>query len=244
MSDFNEKDTSRTGNRERLYMVLCLILVVAIVGVWVTYPKTSPDAAPEPPAAGESVEAAAPEPVVITREVEKIVEVEREITVETLRDGLNEMGYLITEEYYFTDLMGYTSFLSFFRTDIPIPFTESSYLVSYDGVVSAGMDLSAARVEKDDEHKRVTVRLPAASIKSVDIDLNSFQLREEKTGLGNPISVRDFNSSLQELENAARQKAVERGLLEKADENARVVVSRFVWSLLDASEYQLIFASS
>lgn len=228
--------------REKAYVALILAVFVVTAGIVFLYPRThgeSPtDAAPKNTAAD-----APSEPRIITREVEKIIEVEKEITVETLQQGLNDLGFLITEEYYFTDLVSYSSIKKFLNTDISLPFTESSYMVSYDGVVSAGVDLSAAAVEKDDEHKRITVHLPGAVIRSVDIDLDSFQLRAEKAGFGNPLSVRDFNNSLQELEKKARQNAVDRGLLEKADENAGLVASRWIASLADLSVYSLEFVS-
>lgn len=235
MTDSLNKKLLPESKKERVYLGLIAAVLVAIAALVALRPQSTPEV-PAP----SRVSASPQEPKVVVREVEKIVEVEKTVAVETLQDGLNEMGVLITAEYYFTDLVSYSSVLKLLKTDFSLPFTESSYLVSYDGVVNAGIDLSAARVEKDDEHKRVTVRLPAAAIQTTDIDLDSFTLHEEKTGLGNPLSVRDFNTSLRELERSAEQKAVERGLLEKADQNAKQVVTQFISSLLDPG-YSLKF---
>lgn len=237
MTDLREKKKLPATKKEKLYLALIPAVVLVIALVLLLYPRSGRDAAEESPAEN------AAEGTVITKEVEKIVEVEKTVTVETLEQGLNDMGVLITEEYYFTDLMSFSSIKRFLKTDYVLPFTESSYLVSYDGAVNAGLDLGAARIEKDDDQMRITVHIPKASIQTVNIDLNSFQLREEKNGIGNRLSVQDFNTSLQELEDGARQKALERGLLDKADENARAVITRFIGSLVDLSAYALEFAA-
>ena len=181
------------------------------------------------------------EVVVREKEVERIVTVEKEITSAILQDGVREVGVLVTEEYYFTEVVSFSSIKKLWKLDLNI--TESSYLASYDGVVRAGVDLSGARVEKDEEHKRITVTLPAASIQDVDIDPESFQLYSEKAGLGNPISAEDFNNSLVELEDTAREKAAERGLLERADGNARVLIRNLIGALIDLNEYTIEFVT-
>ena len=179
------------------------------------------------------------EVVVREREVEKLVTVEKEITADILTDGLRDVGLLVTGEYYFTEVVGYSSVKTLWKFELPL--TESSYLISYDGVVTAGVDLSGAAVTKDDAQKRVTVTLPKAEIRNVDIDPESFTLYSEKQGVGNRVSVTDFNDSLVTLEQTAREKAIERGLLDRADGNARRIARNFVGSLLDLNEYTLVF---
>ena len=180
------------------------------------------------------------EVVIREKEVEKIITVEKEITADTVQESLRDAGILITEEYYFTEVVNYSSIKKLWKLDLGI--TESSYLASYDGVVTAGVDLETASVEKDEEQKRITVTLPAAEIQNVDIDPESFVLYSEKAGLGNHLSVEDFNSSLIELEQTARDKAMARGILERADDNARSLVRNLIGSLVDLGEYTLVFA--
>jgi len=171
------------------------------------------------------------------KEVEKIVTVEKEITAEIVQDSLRDAGFLVTEEYYFTEVVSYSSIKKLWNIDLGI--TESSYLASYDGVVTAGVDLTKAQVEKDEEKKLVTVTLPAAVIENIDIDPESFVLYSEKAGLGNRLSAADFNNSLIELEQTAREKAVERGVLERAEKNARTLIGGLVGSLVDTTEYRV-----
>ena len=176
--------------------------------------------------------------VIVRKEVEKIIEVEKEVTSDVIQDGLNDMGLLVTEEYYFTEVVSFSSIKKLFQK-LELGITESSYLASYDGVVTAGIDFSEITVSKDAERKLVEVRIPEAKILNVDIDPESFELYSEKTGLGNPLSAADFNSSLVELETTASEKAVARGLLDRADEHAQAIIKNFIAGLIDPAEYRV-----
>lgn len=224
--------------KKRAYLIALAVVVLVIVVLIVIYAAGSRDG-------GAAVPAVTPRPTaevkIRERLVEKLVEVEKEITVEEISSGLNDMGVLVTEEYYFTDVVNYSSIKTLFSVELGI--TASSYLASYDGVVTAGVDFAGITVEKDEGAGTVTVTLPAAEIFSVDIDPTSFCLYSEKTGLGNPISVEDFNDSVVALEAAAREKALARGILEQADENARKLVRNFITPLLGDSGYVLRIAT-
>ncbi len=208
---------------QKIYYIVFGILLLAIIAVIVwglTHTsRKEPYVSPAP----------TPEVVVREKEVEKVVEVEKEITAEILADGLRDMGLLVTEEYFFTEVVSFSSIKKFFNIELGV--TESSYVAGYDGVVTAGVDFTAAKIRKDDEAGRITVTLPAAEIIGVDIDPESFVLYDERIRPWNPISVTDFNSSLIELEQQARDKALSRGILEKADTNARTLVANMIAGL-------------
>ena len=226
-----------TAEKKKVRLLLGLIAAVLVLTVvLIVVHAVRRERAPALPAVTPRPAA---EVVVREREVEKLVTVEKEITSEILRDGIRDVGLLVTDEYYFTEVVSYSSVKKLWKLELPL--TESSYLISYDGAVSAGVDLTKAAVKKDEEQKRITVVLPAAAITAVDIDPESFTLYSEKAGLGNRISVEDFNSSLVELEATARQKAADHGLLARADDNARRIVRNFVGSLCDLNEYTLVF---
>ena len=227
---------AKLKNRRAVFL-LAAIAVVFITIVAVVIFGSAADAAPAPAAQVQQ----APEKEVVVQKLEKIVEVEREVTVETLEDGVRDMGLLITQEYYFTDAVSQSKVKTLFN--IPLGFTETSYVATYDGVVTAGLDFTKIRVELDSEAKTVTVRMPGAEIQNVDIDPNSFVLYSEKNGIGNPLSVSEYNGSLVELENKARTRAEERGLIEQADENAKRIVRSLIGGLLDLSQYRLIWDS-
>lgn len=237
--NFLQGDIGMKGKngKEKFYIITIALAVLAIACI-VTVSSLKGDAAAQPEV---PVATPRPEQKTVIKEVEKIVEVEKEISSEIIEDGLRDMGVLITEEYYFTDVISFSSVKKFLKTNIELGFTESSYLAGYDGVVAAGIDFSKVRVDKDDENTQITVYVPKAELQYVDIDLDSFVLYSEKSGIGNPLSADDFNASLIELENTAKTKAEKRGILERADENAENMISNFIGGLVDTSVYSVRF---
>ena len=219
-------------SKKGLYIGLLIFLIAAIAVVILLGSKDD---------TGISVATTTPRPsnAVVIKEVDKMMEIEKVLYSEEMQSGLRDLGVLITEEYYFTDVISFSSIKSLLSTDIQLKFTESSYLATYDGVVTAGIDFTAASVSADENNRKMTIRLPKAQIQQVSIDPDSFVLHSEKVGLGNPLSVEDFNSSLKELEDSARAKAESKGLLDRANENARTVVSNFVSGLVDPEEYTI-----
>lgn len=226
-----------------LLIVVLTLLTAAVIIIGVSRNKSS---AKETDMKDTTMAEETKKDVVIKEvEVEKLVEIEKEITSEIIEDGLRDMGFLITQEYYFTDVISFSSSKSLviFDQSIDLGFTETSYLAGYDGYVEAGIDFTGIRVEKDDEAKKITVKLPLSEIHSVVIDPDSFHLFSEKSGLGNPPSVKDFNNSIKALEQNAREKAAERGLLTQASKNAETVIRNFILSLNASADYEIVFAA-
>ena len=214
-----------------IYLIALAVVVLLICGLILWRVLSAPEAQDAPAAV-----APRPTPEVRIRErlVDKLIEVEKEVGAEEIASGLNDMGVLVTEEYYFTDVVHFSSIKKLFSLELGI--TASSFLASYDGVVTAGVDFTRIGIEKDDDAGVITVR---DTVKPTD----SFRLYEEKSGLGNPISAADFNSSLVELERSAEEKAIERGVLDHADENARVLIRNFIAALVEEGRYTVRFAA-
>lgn len=154
-----------------------------------------------------------------------------------IQDGLRDMGFLITEEYYFEAIENYTK-----SKKIVFKLTsESSFSYSYEGVVEAGVDFTEIKVDVNDQDKIIEITIPKSEIKSVTIDEDSFEKLEEKEHVWNKIEVEDYNDSLKDFKKKAEDKAIDRGVLEKADENAKKVIGNFVEQLVDKSEYTIVY---
>ena len=199
--------------------------------------QTLPTAAPRP------TPKVVVEEKVVEKLVENIVEVVHEASAEEINFSLNEMGQLVTAEYYFTAVASASTELAPIL-GIRLGFTESSFLASYDGVITAGIDFSRIQVAKDENWGFVTVTMPPAAILSVDIDPESFTLYSENKSIFTDLSAEDYNDSLIALETTEREKALARGILTKADENARKLVRSFIESLLDPAVYKIQFRTA
>ena len=157
------------------------------------------------------------------------------VSVDTVEDGLRNMGTLITQEYYFTQVEKYTK-----DKKVLGVFNSSSELAySYDGSVTAGIDFEKIELEKDDETKTITVIIPPSEIQNVNIDKSSFKVFSEKDSLWNPMNMEDYNASLAQFEEAAKQKALDSGILERSDEQARLLINGFIRNYSAFSDYQI-----
>lgn len=216
------------------YGVLCAVMVIVILWLAIGMIVGSRDKKKT-----VAADVTRPTPLVtqvVEKEVEKFVEVEKTITSETIAEGLKDMGFLVTEEYYFTMVESYEKTKSLFKFIT----TKSNFLYSYDGVLYAGVDFERISVDKDDDKKVINITIPKAVTQSITIDKNSFKAYEEKEGWGNELTMEDFNKSLLELEKAAESRAIDRGVLDRADENAKEVIGKFVNSLA-GDDYTVVF---
>ena len=170
-----------------------------------------------------------------------IVTEHEEISGETIRSGMTDIGELATEEYWFTQVQTYDSTKSaqIFDLTFDLPLTRNKFVYSYDGVIKAGVDFTKATVEVDNTIRRVTITLPKAHILSSEIDYDSFELYDEQKSIFNPLSVRDVNKTNNEMLQSAEKDAIAKGVLIRADENAETLVVNFLRGAFDVRSYAI-----
>lgn len=157
------------------------------------------------------------------------VQTKRELNVETIADGLRDMAFLITQEYYFTELLSDKKVNSFFGFEMGI--TEESYTVSYEGSVTAGIDLAKAEVRCDEDTKTVTVILPAVEVRDPMIDPGSVQVYNEKHSIFNTFSEVERAEALARLKEDVKEKAEKKDIRKKAGDSAERLIRNFVRSI-------------
>lgn len=212
-----------------VYGVICIILAIAVVVLFINFAKNKKEDTSGEVSKKNTADSG-------KKLFDDVLKVEETVTINTqiIEDGLREMGKLITEEYYFTQVEEYSSSKKILFFD-----SKASFIYSYDGVVSAGIDCNDVKIDKDDEKKLITITIPKAEIYEVSIDYNSFKIFEEKEGLWNKTTISNYNDSLVEFEKAAKSKALEKGILEKADEGAGKMIESFVNSVVDTQDYTI-----
>ena len=153
--------------------------------------------------------------------------------------GLKDMGELVTQAGYFTNVQSSTSTRQLFGMDIP--FTTSKYIYSYDGVVKAGLDFAGIEVQVDDANRIVTVLLPEIEVLDVNIDNDSLKIYDESQSIFTPLHISDVNEAQIELKEQVRQTAIDNGILEEAEKNARTIISGFLSGTMDLKNYTIQF---
>lgn len=223
-----------TGKNKVKFIVFCVlnaILLIAVICLLVSAIKISKSTKIYPGTAQSSSGEASGNKL-----FSGFMDVKEETTISTeiVEDGLEELGLLITEEYYFTQVEEYENTKSTFFSLIS---STSSFVYSYDGTVTAGIDCTKVKVEKDEEKKEITITIPKAEIQTIEIDFDSFKVYEEKTGIWNKMGISNYNASLVEFKKSAREKAIEKGIIEKASDGAELMIRNFVNSVLDSGDY-------
>lgn len=213
-------------NRNRVYIVVTAAAIVLAVILLLNYVIGRRE---------EQSEAA--QTVTTVEEKEKKDKVLISTSTETIRDGLSNMGVLITQEYYFTQVETYTKEKNIF---IIIP-SSSGFMYSYDGAVLAGVDFEKIGIETDEDRMTISVDMPESEIQAVTIDRDTFKIYSEKESLWNPLKLEDYIISLVDFEDAARDKAIAGGILERSDKQAQNLVREFITSLPNMGQYKIEF---
>lgn len=124
---------------------------------------------------------------------------------------------------------------------IKIPFTQTTYIYSYDVDITAGINFSEITWAVDEEGKQITVSLPEFRVLSCSLDITTLQVYYEKESIFTNITLEELNMSQQELLEKAQTQALEQGLLSRASENAQTMLTSFFEQVYDLDEYTLTF---
>lgn len=150
------------------------------------------------------------------------------INLDIIHSEIKSIAELATFEYMFTDAAEFSDSKQIKNWNIP--FTEKSFILRWSGEIKAGVDLEQVNIEVDETEKTILVTLPAAKILSYSIDSDSVEVLNEKDNIFNNISVNDKVKFDAKTEDAMKKRAIENGLLEKAQKNAEDILARLVQS--------------
>lgn len=169
----------------------------------------------------ETIKKLEEEPMVVTP-------VSPKIDLELINSKIGDIQELATVEYLFTDAAQFTDSKQIKMWNVP--FTEKSFIIRWEGIIKAGVDLKQVKIEADEENKKITVSIPASKILSYEIDNDSVEVIDEKDNIFNNISVNDKVQFDSKTEAEMKKRAIENGLLKKADENAKDILTRLIQS--------------
>lgn len=156
------------------------------------------------------------------------VEETTELDAVVLENQLTGISELASVTYSYTNMAQFRNSSEFYG--MTVPFTTKSFILTYDGVIKAGVDLSAAEVRVSGT--AVTVKLPEAAILSHEIDEDSVEVFDEKTSIFNPFTVKDMAAFQADQKQAMEAKALDKGLLTEAAEKAKISVEALLSAAL------------
>lgn len=157
-----------------------------------------------------------------------------ELRTVDLEGTIRDIGELATAEYGYTitQVMDKPSWLKI---------SSAKVLYSYEGIIKAGIDFTKVGITVNKAQKMIYIKIPSAKILSNELDNDSLQIYDEKYSMFNKIKFEDVNTSQADAKKTAEEKALESGLLERAEENAESIIEKTVLSLRESEEYQVKF---
>lgn len=165
----------------------------------------------------------------------------KEVNIELITSEIRDIGELATIEYLYTDAGKFEDPAKLFGKEVPFSFTTKSFIAKWDGIIKAGVNVDEIEVEIDEFNKEIIVHIPEAEILSHEIDEESIQTLDEKNGLFNPIKVDDIREFDVINKEAMEQRAIDKGLLDKAYENAKTVIYKLIdTGVVEELEYSII----
>lgn len=156
--------------------------------------------------------------------------------------GLENIGQLTTQAGFFTNVQVLEDVQTLWGWNLPL--THSKYIFSYDGTVNAGIDFDKIGISANPVGKTITVTLPEAEIFSIEIDPESLEIYDESKSVFTPLTIEDVNDSLIAVKDEAMSQCIGNGILEKAQNNAKILIESFISKTYDLSEYIVEYVQS
>ncbi len=154
-----------------------------------------------------------------------------------MEEELRETGFLVTEEYMVTLVQDNEQHTNDYWGN-PIWGTSSRAVFSYDALVSAGVNFEDVHVRVNDRRNVITIYIPEAEIYGdPSVDPTSFHSYIDESGFfSSGFNMDDFNSMLENLQAEAKVRAFQLGILDRANDNAEVMITNMVQSIISGVE--------
>lgn len=135
---------------------------------------------------------------------------------------------LSTVKYNYTNVVAYKDNKKLKNMDIP--FTSKGFLIKYSGYIKAGIDLSTASVKVVDKDNAEIIFDKPIILDNV-INEDDAYIYDEKESLFNQLKIQDlYDVLIKEKENMEKE-AIEKGILNEAEENALEILNSFLTSM-------------
>ena len=164
-------------------------------------------------------------------------------TKEILLDfGFRDVGFLVTQEWYGKMLEVSSKDRKLFDT-ISIPFTESKIIFSMDIEVLAGINFEKIeyKIIEENKKKKIIINLPHSVIyKKYPVD-GTFESYLESESWFTNINSKDQQKLRDNITQEGEKKAIESGILNKADENAKRIITNMIKANKSTKDYEIEF---
>lgn len=142
----------------------------------------------------------------------------------TTKLRFENIGELTTQVAYATEVGSIKDSRDIFG--FQIPFTQSSYIYSYDFVIKVGFDFR--KIDWKEEGTVVRVQMPTPKVFSNEIKLDSLKVYNEEESMFTNIDYETVNNSSSDMQKDAEKSAVDNGIFDMAKKNAETIIKSFL----------------
>lgn len=162
-------------------------------------------------------------------------EMEPEITSSLIYNKLVSAKELTTLKYHYTNMGHFENQNTFYG--YKVPFTSKEFIVSYEGLINAGIDLDKMKVDVGD--KTIEIKIPPAEILSHEIYEDSLKVYDERESIFNRIDIEDYNNFSKDQKTEVEKRAIKKGLLKEADEESKKAIQEILGADTILSKYDI-----
>lgn len=160
---------------------------------------------------------------------------EPEITSTLIQNRIEQASDLVTTKYHYTKVGKFENSLNLNGWSIPL--TNKYFILTFEGEIQLGTDLSKANIEISDSTIHVTIDKP--TVISNSIDESSIEVYDETKNIFNPISVSDYKAFAVEQKEKALSEAKKKGLMKTAQENTKKSIKQIISIIPDTDDYNI-----
>ena len=160
------------------------------------------------------------------------------VSVDTIKTIIKPASELVTGKYYYTNAVSDEDPITI--KGLELPGTKNKYVFTYDGTISAGYDLSKAKIDVDNESKTIKISMPEMQILSSEVDESSYEFKYKSNSIFNDNELERNSETRAKLDKKMRKKASEdSGFTKMTEENAEAVLKSFLTSSGDTKGYEI-----
>ena len=137
------------------------------------------------------------------------------ITRTVILEQLESASELISTKYHYSEVGKFENSIDMNGWDIPL--TKKFFILTFEGEVDLGVDLSEADVNFQED--TIQIELPAIKVLNNTIDENSIEVYDESKNIFNPISINDYKNFASEQKEKIEEDIQSKNVYEKAEKN-------------------------
>ncbi|GEM_PF-1156386 len=227
--------------RKRIKNGLTMIALGAVAGTGVFIALKYHDAHREPTVQEVLEEAREKAESAIENPIEEVVTETVTIRQETLEQLFSPASELVSYKYFYTSAADMEKFKEIFGRKIPG--TTDKTVFTYDGTISAGIDLSKLSYDViDNDARTIVITMPAPEILSHELDTSSFSYYNMTNSIFTHVTPEELTGKIDELKQREERKLWKNeDFFRSVSDNAKNVLTDILTMNSDTQDFKVTF---